>query len=56
MTEKDIKNLSIRLFDLLDTYEARDTDTTPETIFKDLLNDPYNIIKWLVEYCEDLTA
>lgn len=46
-------NLATRIYNLLDTYELNDTNTTPETIENDLINTPYEIIKYLVGMIEN---
>ena len=52
MEEKKYRDLSDRLYDLLDTYELRDTETTPSDIYNDLLSNPVDIIEYLVEMLE----
>lgn len=56
MTEKILRDeLAQRIYDL-DTYEAIDTDTTPEDIADSIQNDPLTVIGYLVELVEDLQA
>jgi len=50
----ELTRLAQRIFDLLDTYEVMDTDTTPETIMDDLINRPYDVLSWLVEMLETI--
>ena len=45
--------LAERIYNLLDPYEIRDTDTTAETIAADIVNNPLEVIAYLVEMIEE---
>lgn len=49
----NIKILAMKLENVLDTYELRDTDTTTEDIEKDLINNPLDIINYLLTMIEN---
>lgn len=51
-----MEDIANRLFNLLDFYEARDTDTTPETVLQDITNNPIDVINYLITELEELTA
>ena len=51
----DIKELAQRIYDI-DVYEMRNNDTTTEDIEKDIINNPTDIIKYLLDIIDDLQA
>lgn len=51
-----MEDIANRLFNLLDFYEARDTDTTPEAVLQDITNNPIDVINYLITELEELTA
>lgn len=55
---KDLMNtleLANRIFDL-DPYGAMDADATPESIEQEIKNDPESVIKYLLDYIDELQA
>lgn len=49
-----MEDLANRLFNVLDFYEARDTDTTPETVKQDLTDHPLDVINYLITAIENI--
>lgn len=49
-----MEDLANRLFDILDYYEARDTDTTPETVLNDIQHNPLDVIDYLITELENI--
>ena len=50
-----ISELANRIYDL-DPYGMRDAEATPETIEKDIKNDPESVIAYLLDMIDDLQA
>ena len=59
---KDIKLFDVkptlisRLWNILDTYEIRDNDYTISQLKSDLINNPLDIIDYLVDMIEEYQA
>lgn len=51
----DIKELAQRIYDI-DVYEMRNNDTTAEDIEKDIINNPTDIINYLLDIIDELQA
>lgn len=49
-----MEDIANRLFNILDFYEVRDTDTTPETVEQDLREHPLDVINYLLTALEDI--
>lgn len=53
MTDEEILELARRIYNLF-TYEMRDADRNqPEDIVEDILNEPLEVIKFLLDYIEN---
>lgn len=46
--------LAQRLYNILDSYELADTETTVEDVARDIENNPKDVIEYLVQIIEEM--
>ena len=52
---KNIEALAERIIDI-DPYGARDAEATVESVAEDIINNPADVIAWLLDQIDELTA